>query len=191
MYRRRPQRVSPQQPYCNQPVIFGQWLLQLAREGEAPTPSEFEFPPGTPEGVTWGPKPGTQHHGQQHAAATVVAGAASSSSSSSSFGRNRHQRRRGLASAQDAAGAAGAAGAAAAVTTPSTWEDLLRAPPLLLRLADAKERYGSRHSIVEKNWMPFVVNDRLYITHSLAPQHRCVCAWGSWGQDDFKRVEGT
>jgi hypothetical protein len=62
------------------------------------------------------------------------------------------------------------------------------APPLPLRLGDAAELYGKRHSVYEKNWMPFIAprsggseagggggggeGGGLYVVHAPAPSHR-------------------
>jgi hypothetical protein len=48
--------------------------------------------------------------------------------------------------------------------------------PLPLRLNNEADVYGNRTEIIEKNWMPFVYNNELYITYHVVPQHMvCFC----------------
>eukprot|EP00878_Enallax_costatus_P006535 GHUV01006852.1.p1 GENE.GHUV01006852.1~~GHUV01006852.1.p1 ORF type:complete len:812 (+),score=281.02 GHUV01006852.1:993-3428(+) len=54
----------PQKPvdsiYCRQPVVWQQWLVQLAPEGQQVDPNLFDLPQEGPVGVTWGKKPDSQ-----------------------------------------------------------------------------------------------------------------------------------
>ena len=54
-------------------------------------------------------------------------------------------------------------------TTPGDAWHMAR--PLPLRLNNEREVYGGRTEITEKNWMPFVYNDELYITYHVVPRH--------------------
>jgi hypothetical protein len=54
----------------------------------------------------------------------------------------------------------------------SPWDALEGAAPLGYTISDAVATYGKKHSIYEKNWMPFVYEDELYVVYSLAPVHK-------------------
>jgi hypothetical protein len=41
-----------------------------------------------------------------------------------------------------------------------------------LSLTDAKAVYGRQHSISEKNWMPFIWQNDLFVTYTVTPKHR-------------------
>uniref|UniRef100_A0A383V4I4 Uncharacterized protein n=1 Tax=Tetradesmus obliquus TaxID=3088 RepID=A0A383V4I4_TETOB len=69
---RRPQKPEDS-IYCPQPVVWKQWLVQLAEEGQPLNPEPLNHPAADPPGVTWSEKPKSS----------------SSSSSSSSSGRPR------------------------------------------------------------------------------------------------------
>lgn len=51
---------------------------------------------------------------------------------------------------------------------PDPWH---MARPLPLRLNNEPEVYGGRTEITEKNWMPFVYNNELYVTYHVVPRH--------------------
>ena len=55
---------------------------------------------------------------------------------------------------------------------PSPWDALEGTPPLGFTISDAVAAYGKKHSIYEKNWMPFVYEDELYVVYSLSPVHK-------------------
>jgi hypothetical protein len=91
---RRPQKPADSM-YCPQPVVWKQWLVQLAVEGQPLDPKPFDHPPTDPPGVTWGQKPGSSSsnggrhlHAQpwQRRTAAAAADASSSTNSSSSSG---------------------------------------------------------------------------------------------------------
>lgn len=52
------------------------------------------------------------------------------------------------------------------------WAAWTGAQPVPLVLSDAAAVYGKGYAINEKNWMPFVYEDQLLVTYSLAPKHR-------------------
>lgn len=62
--------------------------------------------------------------------------------------------------------------ASSSSSSGQAWASLAGAQPLPLHLRDAKGVYGSRHSVSEKNWAPFVQEGGLFVSHSLAPRHR-------------------
>ena len=70
---------------------------------------------------------------------------------------------------QDAVGSSPSSSSSAAA---GGWDARWDAPPLALRISDAKQSYGKRHSIYEKNWMPFASGDAVYAVQSLAPHHK-------------------
>jgi hypothetical protein len=104
--------------------------------------------------------------------------------------RRRMRRRHARGPGAEAGGAAAGAGAAAGGRRSRSpqpgggggggggggqrlgWRSRWGAPPLGLAISDAKQAYGTRHSIYEKNWMPFVSNDRLFAVQSLAPRQK-------------------
>lgn len=68
----------PQQPsdsiHCPQPVVWRQWLVQLAPEGQQVDQQLFDYVPVDPANVTWGQKPGGKAPAAAAAPALVKAG---------------------------------------------------------------------------------------------------------------------